>query len=142
MPVPQNWFGASAEAILGNIWLANPMKVALMKPSYVPNRDTQKVFADIAAQELAAAGGYVAGGITLVGKTADYDAASDTTHLFATDVVWGPGVTFDTAFAVVYDNSGGKPLWGLIDFQGTKSVGNGVFQLDFDSLGLLDIVAV
>jgi hypothetical protein len=141
MPVPQNWFGASAEAILGNIWLANPMKVALMKPTYVPNRDTQKVFADIAAQELAAGGGYTVGGITLTGKTADYDPASDTTHLFAVDVLWGPGATFDTAFAVVYDNSGAKPLWGLIDFQAVKSVGNGVFQLDFDTLGLLDILA-
>jgi hypothetical protein len=141
MPVPQNWFGASAEAILGNIWLANPMKVALMKPTYVPNRDTQKVFADIAAQELVAGGGYTVGGITLAGKTAVYDASSDTTHLYADDVFWGPGATFVTAFAVVYDNSGAKPLWGLIDFQAVKSVGNGVFQLDFDTLGLLDILA-
>ena len=141
MSVPQNWFGASAGALLGTIWLANPIKVALMKPGFVPNRDTQKVFADIAASELAAAGGYAAGGIALANKSAPYDPAIDTTHYYADDVQWGPGATFDAAYAVIYDSSGAKPLWSLIDFQGTKSVAAGVFALDFDALGLLDAVA-
>jgi hypothetical protein len=136
----QNWYSASAEAILGNLWLNNPMKVALMQAAFVPNRDTQKVWTDIAASELAAGGGYTAGGITLVNKTATYDPSSDTTHYYADDVSWS-AATFNAAFAVVYDNSGTKPLWSLIDFQGTKSVITGVFTIDFDALGLLDAVA-
>jgi hypothetical protein len=141
MPSPQNWYSASAEAILGTLWLANPMKVALMQPGFVPNRDTQKVWADIAASELAAGGGYTAGGITLANKSTPYDSTTDTSHLYADDVSWGPPATFAAAFAVVYDNSGTKPLWSLIDFQGTKSVAAGTFTIDFDALGLLDIVA-
>ena len=57
-----NWYTASAEAILGNIWLANPMTVALLKPTYSPDRDLHKVWADISSHELAAAGGYTAAG--------------------------------------------------------------------------------
>jgi len=135
-----NWFTASAEGLLANIWLANPMTVMLMRPGFVPNIDTQKVYADISANEVPAGTGYVAGGNALTGKLAPYTAASDRTDFIANDPSWGPGATFDAAFAVIYDNSGTKPLWSCIDFQGTKSVSAGTFTLDFPSTGMLYMV--
>src|SRR5262245_24579964 len=123
------------------MWLANPMKVALLKPTYVPNPDTHKVFADVSAQEIAGTG-YAAGGLVLANKTTNYDAAQDRTNLLADDSTWGPGATFDTAFAVVYDNSGAKPLWSLVDFEGIKSVVAGVFTIDWAAVGLLYVTKV
>ena len=138
-----DWYSASGGGILSALWLADQMKVALMKPTFVPDRDVQKVFADIAAQELAAGAGYTAGGAVLANKATNYDAAADRTNLVADDVTWGPGATFDTGFAVVYDNtSATKILWSVVNFEGTKSVVNGVFTLDWAAVGLLYIVPV
>ena len=138
------WMFASAESILGNIWVADSMKIALMKPTYVPNPDTQKFWADVSAQELAAGAGYTAGGITLATKSQAYNAATDRTDLKAADVSWGPGATFDAAFAVIYDAQSGvaatMPLWSLVDFQGTKSVAAGVFTISWAVAGVLYIV--
>jgi hypothetical protein len=140
--VKHTFFAASAEGLLGNLWLANPMKIMLMKPTFVPNIDTQKLYADISANEVASGGGYTTGGATLVNKTAAYNAASDRTDFYADDPVWGPGATFDAGFAVIYDNSGTKPLWSLVDFEGTKSVAAGTFTLDFPTLGMLYAILV
>jgi hypothetical protein len=118
------------------------MNVALMKPTFTPDRDVQKVWADISAQEVAAGGGYTAGGKVLANLSQNYDAPTDRTNLVADDTTWGPGATFDTAFAVVYQNVGSKPLWSVVDFEGTKSIVNGVFTLDWASVGLLYVVPV
>jgi len=126
-------------AILATLWMGDPMTVALLRPGFVPNYDTQKVWADIAAQEVAAGGGYTAGGILLAGKGAPYDNVNHLYNLQAANVQWGPAATFDAAFAVVYDNSGTKPLWSMVDFQGTKSVVNGQFAIDWAALGLLAV---
>lgn len=135
-----SWYAAAAESILATLWLNNPMKAALLKPGFVPNTDTQKVWTDISASELAASGGYTAGGVTLANKSTPYDAPTDRTDLIADDVTWGPAATFDAAYAVIYDSSGTKPLWSLVDFQGTKSVSNGSFLLDFAAAGLLYLI--
>jgi hypothetical protein len=140
MAIPQNWYSASAEAILATLWTANPMKIALMSASFVPNRDTQKVWGDVSGSEISGSG-YTAGGVLLASKTAVYDSSSDTTHFDAADVTWGPAATFTSAYAVVYDSSGAQPLWSLIDFQASKVLNNGSFVITFDPLGLLDVVA-
>ena len=134
-----DWYPASGGQLLINLWLANNMKVALLKPSYVPNPDTHKTWADISAQEIAATGGYTAGGQVLAGKTTNYDAAQDRTNLLANDSVWNPA-TFQTAFAAVYDAAG--PLWSLVDFEGTKDVEGGVFTIDWATVGALFVTKV
>lgn len=137
-----NWYPASAEKILGDLWLANPLTIALMKATYSPNPDTDLTWAAISTHELPTAGGYTAGGKLLTAKLAPYNAAQDRTDLQAADVSWGPGATFDTRYAVIYDNSGSKPLWSLIDYEALKSVSNGVFTVDFSAVGLLAILPV
>jgi hypothetical protein len=140
--VIHNWFPASGGGLLATMWLANPMKVALMKPTYSPNPDTHRVWTDIAGEELSAAGGYATGGLALTGKTQNYDAAQDRTNLLAADSSWGPGATFATRYAVVYDDSGAKPLWSLVDFEAVKDVDNGVFTIDWAAVGLLYVTKV
>jgi hypothetical protein len=136
--VKHQWMPAGGGGgILAALWNADPMTVALLRPGFVPNYDAQKVWADIAASELAAGGGYAAGGVVLTGKATPYNAAGDQYDLQAADVTWGPGATFDAAFAVIYDNTGSKPLWSMIDFEGTKSVVGGTFTIDFAAAGVL-----
>jgi hypothetical protein len=133
-----NWYGQSGGGLISTLWLANPLKVALMRPTFVPNRDTQLVWADVSANEVAVVAGiYAAGGQALAGKTKNYDAVNDRTNLVAADTTWGPGYTVDTAFAVVYDDSGAKPLWSLVDFEGIKSVVAGTLTIDWATIGVL-----
>jgi hypothetical protein len=116
------------------------MTVALLKPAYVPNPDTHKVWADIAVNEIVGAG-YVAGGQVLANKSENYDAATDRTNLLADDSVWA-GATFQTGFAAVYDNSGAKPLWSLVNFEEIKDVAGGTFTIDWAAVGLLFVTQV
>jgi len=134
--VRHDWFVASGGGLLSTLWLANPLTVMLLKPTFVPNIDTQKLYADISAQELAAGGGYTVGGQLLASKTANYDAAQDRTNLLSADSIWS-AATFDTAYAAIYDNSGSKPLWSLVDFEGIKNVAGGVFTIDWATVGNL-----
>jgi hypothetical protein len=136
--VKQDWYYGSAEAMLANIWLANPIKVALLKPTYVPDLDNHKLWPTISAQEITGAG-YTAGGQLLASKAAPYDSAADRTDLQAADVVWS-GATFDAAFAAIYDSSGAQALWALVDFESTKSVVAGNFTLDWSAIGILYLI--
>ena len=136
-----DWYPYSGGKLISDLWLAQPLKVALLRPTYTPNPDTHRVWSDIAAQELAAAGGYTAGGQTLASKTVNYDAATDRTNLLAADNVWN-NATFDTAFAAIYDSSGSMPLWSLVNFEGTKSVVSGVFTIDWAAIGALYVTKV
>ena len=131
-----DWYIASGGGLIATMWMANPITVALLKPTYVPNPDTHKLWSDIAAQELAAGGGYTAGGKALTGKAQNYDSAGDRTNLLANDLTW-TAATFQTAYAAVYDNSGAKPLWSLVDFEGIKDVAGGVFTIDWATIGTL-----
>ena len=136
-----DWYPAGGGSVVGTIWQANPLTVALLKPTYVPNPDTHKVWTDVAAQEVTGAG-YTAGGVVLTGKGQSYDATANRNNLLAADSQWGPGASFTTAFAVIYDNSGAKPLWSLVDFEGVKDVIDGVFIIDWAAVGLLYTVPV
>jgi hypothetical protein len=136
-----DWYPAGGGSVVGTIWQANPLTVALLKMSYVPNPDTHKVWSDVAAQEVTGAG-YGAGGVLLTGKGQSYDAQANRNNLLAADSQWGPGATFQCGFAALYDNSGAKPLWSLVDFEGMKEVVDGVFIIDWNAVGLLYTVPV
>jgi len=132
----QQWMGAGGGGdILASLWMNDPMTIALLAPGFVPNYDAQKVWADVAGSEIAGTG-YAAGGKLLAAKATPYTAGGRY-DLQAANVQWGPGATFNTAFAVVYDNSGAKVLWSMIDFGGTSSVVNGTFTINFSATGVL-----
>jgi len=135
-----DWYPASGGGLLATMWMANPMKVALLKATYVPDPDLHKVWADISAQEITGTG-YTAGGQALTGKAQNYDAAQDRVNLICADNTW-TGATFQTAYAAVYDDSGSKPLWSLVNFQATKDVTAGVFTIDWQTVGTLYVTKV
>jgi hypothetical protein len=135
----QDWYYGSAENLIAALWLSQPLKAALMKPGFVPDLDSQRNWPQISANEVVGTG-YTAGGTLLANKAAVYDAPTNHTDLKADDIVWGPGASFDTGFAVVYNSSGAQELWSLIDMEGQKSVASGSFTLDFATIGVLGLV--
>jgi hypothetical protein len=135
-----DWFPNSGGNLIKNLWLANALKVALLKPTFVPAPDTQTSWGMIAADEITGPG-YTAGGVLLANKTGVYDPALDRTNLLADDSVWN-AATFDTGFAVIYDTGAGNPLWSLVDFEGVKSVVGGVFTIDWAAVGALYVTKV
>jgi hypothetical protein len=136
-----NWAFNGAEGILGAMWMTHDMRVALMKPTWVPNPDAPISFSAIQAAQEIVGPGYIAGGLALTGKATPYNATSDRTDLQAADSSWGPGATFETGFAAVYDNDDAQKLvWSIVDFQETKAVDNGVFTVDWATVGLLYLV--
>lgn len=137
-----DWAFKTGESLISAMWMADDMKVALMKPTWVPNPDLDLLFGALAAQEVVGAG-YTAGGLSLTGKSAPYSPGSDRTDLVAADSSWGPGATFDTGWAVIYDNTdASKRVWSIVNFEGTKSVNNGVFTIDWSAVGLLYLIPV
>src|SRR5262245_41497598 len=126
------WFAQAGGLLISRLWVPQDMKVALMKPTYVPDVDANLRWADVSAQEIAAGGGYTAGGKSLTGKSTSYDAAANEMNLVAADLSWGPGFTATMAFAVVYEEgTTDKFLWGLLDLGGTQTISNGTFLLDW-----------
>jgi hypothetical protein len=132
MPTTSQWFAQSGGNLIARLWVPQTMHVALMRPTFTPNIDTQLRYSDISAQELAAAGGYVAGGKVIPNRSISYDALANEYNLIGDDVVWGPGATFSVRYGIIYEQStADKFLWGLLDFGQQFDVNNGYFAVDF-----------
>jgi hypothetical protein len=140
MATSAQWFGQAGGNLIARLWVPQQMGIALMKDTYVPNRDTQMRYADVAAEELAAGGGYAVGGLEITGRNTSYDAPSDEWTLLGADVSWGPGAAFQTRYGIVYEMATtDKFLWELLDFGQVIPV-NGYFVVDFAS-GVLGVKA-
>jgi hypothetical protein len=133
--VKHQWYVGSGGDLIASLWVANALKVALLKPTYVPDYDAHRQWSHISGSEITGPG-YTAGGQALANKTKSYDAAGDRWNLLADDSIWS-GATFQTAFAAIYDPAGSGPLWSLVDFEGTKDVAGGVFTIDWAAIGAL-----
>ena len=141
MATTSQWFAQAGGNLIARLWVPQDMKVALMKPTYTPDIDANLRFADIVGQELAAGGGYTAGGKSLTGKSISYDAAANEYNLLAADLSWGPGATFQTRYGVIYeDGTTDEFLWALLDFGALQDITNGTFLLDW-ATNLLAIAA-
>jgi hypothetical protein len=117
------------------------MGVALLKNTYVPDRDNHLRYSDVVAAEVAATGGYTAGGKQVANRAASYDPAADEYNLQGDDVVWGPGATITARYAVVYEMAtADKYLWALLDFGADQTVSSGYFSVDFIA-GVLSVKA-
>jgi len=138
--VPKSqWYGQSAAGIVARLWVPTQMGVILMKSTFAPNIDSQLRYSDISAQELAAGGGYTAGGKQIINRSTSYNASADEYDLAGDDVTWGPGATFTARYGVVYEMaSADKFLWALLDFEADIPVSNGIFTIDWTT-GLLTV---
>lgn len=118
-------------------YLSDTIKVALTTSSYTPNQDTHEFFSDV-TNELAASGGYTAGGETLGTKALTYSAAANTVTLDAADVTWS-AATFTYRYAVIYKDTGTastSPLIGYIDLGADRSPSAADETLAFSSSGI------
>lgn len=150
MAVTAKWYG---QALLGQWgttsarrvnWTGDTVKTSLHSNSYTPDQDLDDFFNDVSASELAASGGYTAGGVTLTTKTLTYDSTSNEARLDADDASW-TSATFSSYFAVTYTTTGGtsatNPLMGYVDFGGVETVTSGTFTIVWDATGVLKVTA-
>lgn len=121
---------------------SDTIKVALLTNAYTPNQDTHDYYDDVVSNEVAATGGYTAGGITLTSKTVTYDAGTNVIVLDAADVTWSAS-TITARYAVVYDDTPAtnatKPLIGYVDFGSDQSSSSGNFTITWDATGIVRI---
>ena len=126
-------------------WNSDAIRVALVTVDYVAdyNQDAQDYFDDI-THEVAAGGGYNAGGELLTVKT--QTTAAHVLTCSAATLTW-PGSTITARGAIIYDNQTGvpatSPLIGFVDFGAdvVSTAGdftitwhvNGIFTITVDS---------
>jgi len=89
-------------------------KCALLTSGYVPNTATQSVWADISANEVPAANGYVAGGYTM---TVTWAHTGGTTTFDSDDPNWTAiGGSIVCRYAVIYDDTPTIPADPLVAY--------------------------
>lgn len=94
--MPTNVFRAVIGAFMnGEIdWDSNDIKVMLLGAGYTPNFDTHDYLDDIVANEIAAGGGYSAGGSALAGKARTFTVANSWAN------AWAAGTTYEAGYIV------------------------------------------
>ena len=120
------------------------IKCSLHTSTYTPNQDTHDFFND-ATNEVAAGGGYTAGGVTLTGVTAaasQYTGATNVWAFDAADATWAAS-TITARYAVVYDSTPGtaatNPLLFYVDFGADVSSTGGTFTVSWAAGGLAKV---
>jgi hypothetical protein len=118
--------------------LSDTIKVMLTTSTNSISQTADTVKADV-TNELAATGGYTAGGEILGSKT--YAASSLTTTFDAADTSW-TSATFSTDQAHIYDDTPttpADPLMSYIDFGATQTVSAGTFTLQYNASGIVAV---
>lgn len=140
MTITSFWYGnALAKALNKEIdWNTDTVKCALLVDTYTPDQDTHDYFDDVVAHEVAAGGGYTAGGATLANCTVTYDAGTNTLKIDADDVTWA-AATITAHYAVVYVDTGTdstSPLIVCVDFGQNYSSGGLDFAIGWNVAGI------
>lgn len=121
-----------------DLWIAETWKAALFAST--SNCLTQSLYS-ACTNELATAGGYTQGGISVTklvwGGGSDY---VDTVNakIDAVDVNWGSGTTFTARYVVVYNTTNSK-IRAVYDLVADKVVTNGTFTIQWNTAGLVKI---
>lgn len=147
MAVTAKWYGNAFINVFDEEvdWLADTIKVMLVKNTYTPDQDAHDYLDDISAStNETTATGYTAGGYTLASKTNTVDSANNLVKFDAADVTWTITGTCTAAYAVIYDYTGGgtdatRPLLGYVDFGGDATATDGTFKITWDTDGILNI---
>lgn len=116
------------------------IKVALLNNSHSFNPDNVG-WASVSANELAAGGGYTAGGATLGSQTVTQDDTDDEGVFDGADTQW-TSASFTAYHAVVYDDtptSPADPLIASFDFGGAQTVTSGTFTIQWATEGIVNI---
>src|SRR5258708_2567552 len=124
---------ALKQALGGNInFPSGTVKMMLATSSYTPSQSAH-VFKSDVTNEVAAGGGYTAGGIALTGKTLSVSGLTLT--IDADDVVWSSS-TITARYGIVYLSTGTdstSPLICYIDFGADTTDTSGTFTVTFNA---------
>lgn len=121
-----------------DIWVAETWRLMLLDNTHVPNASTQQYVSDVVATEIAASGGYNAGGNTISGKVAVADG--DNYYIDATDVMVGPSSTLNYRYGIIFKSTGNQatsPIRAQIDFVTDQIVVNGTSTIQWNALGII-----
>lgn len=134
----------------GKLWILNgsidldtdTVKVSLHTATYAPNIDNDNFFDDI-TNELAASGGYIGGGETLIASIVIADDSNDRAFWDADDLIWStftPSATF--RYGVIYKDTGianTSALIAYIDFGADQNPAGSDFKIQWHADGILYI---
>lgn len=116
-------------------FLNDDIRIALLGPGYIPDRNVDEKWSDISAFEIAGTG-YDAGGKAISGKTVTYDPVAGVTSLDADDAQW-LNATIAANNIVAYDNTHpDKPLLGFSNY-GPIACSNGTLTVQFSPNGMM-----
>lgn len=127
-------------------FLNDDIRVVLLKATYTPNQDAHAWVSDLnlAANEVSGTG-YTAGGLTLTGKTATYDSATNEVRLDADDPTWTNATISGIRYAVYADytpaTDATRPLLCYVNFGGDQSVSGATFTIQHAATGFLKFTA-
>lgn len=97
---------------------------------------SHNVLADVISSEISSGGGYTSGGITLTNKTV---TKADITYFDAVDIQI-TNATLLASGAIIYDDSStNKDLIAYLPFGGDVSVNAGLFEINFNALGIIGL---
>lgn len=146
MAVTAKWYSNGIANLVGGTaaggtavdWLSDTIKVSL-HINYTVDQDAHLNWANVSASEVAATGGYSAGGSTLLSKTLDVTGATNVTKFDGADQTYTSS-TISATQAVIYDASiAGSVLLGYVDFGGTVSSSSGNFTITWNADGIFTI---
>lgn len=136
---------ACAHVAQGNlVWATDTMKLALCTSAYTPDQGNNEFFTDL-TNELAASGGYTAGGFALSGKSASYDATTREYRFDAADfsvAALTPSSPF--RYGIVYKDTGTPGTsWLLcyLNFGADQDPGGLPFAIQWAATGVCYLVA-
>lgn len=141
------WYINGLKAVLNGTTdlTSDTIKVAVLTSSYTPDFDAHDFYDDISGSEIAASGGYSAGGATLGSKTFTADTTNDRAYLDAADISsWTLVTAADFRYLCVYKSTGTpgtSPLLFLIDLGSTLSVSAGTLGVTWSASGIGGISA-
>lgn len=121
-------------------WNSDTIKMALVTASYTPDQDAHDFFNDV-TNEIAANGGYPAGGVTLT-CSVTIDNSNNRAIYDATDLTITPlngASTF--RYGIIYKSTGvasTSPLIAVIDFTGAN-VSTGTFDVTWSAGGVFNL---
>src|SRR6266511_1635808 len=144
MAVTHLWYGKAFNSTFNKEadWDTDTVKSQLHTVTYAPNQDTHQYRSDL-TNELAAAGGYTAGGVTISPLTALYTGGTNIYNLdSATDPTWNPA-TFTARYCVQMDTSPAtdatRPLLSYVDFGADQSPSGVLFAVQWAAAGICQI---
>lgn len=119
-------------------WVAETWRLMLLNNTHVPSASTQRYISDVVAKQIAASGGYTAGGIVVSGKATVEDG--DNYFIDATDMMIGPSSTLNYRYGILFKDTGNQstsPIRAQIDFVTDQIVVNGTSTIQWNVLGII-----